>query len=179
MKKTNPLLLFRSLSIIALLFFVNGLFAQEQNNEPETPNNFWKNVQFGSGLGLGFSSGFSNISIAPSAIYNFNPKVALGAGVNFNYISAKNDYTSTVYGISTILLVNPLDQIQLSAELNQSRVNFKQTGISNLSENFWNPSLILGAGYRTGNVTFGVGYNVLKNNRYNTETLIPFVRAYF
>jgi hypothetical protein len=41
----------------------------------------WKileNVQFGGGIGLGFGSGFTDISVAPSAIYNFNEYVALG-----------------------------------------------------------------------------------------------------
>jgi hypothetical protein len=39
-------------------------------------------VQFGGGVGLGFGSNYTDISLAPSAIYNFNEYVALGLGVN-------------------------------------------------------------------------------------------------
>jgi hypothetical protein len=37
-------------------------------------------VQFGGGVGLGFGSNYTDISLAPSAIYNFNEYVALGLG---------------------------------------------------------------------------------------------------
>jgi hypothetical protein len=39
-------------------------------------------VQFGGGVGLGFGSNYTDISLAPSAIYNFNEYVALGLEVN-------------------------------------------------------------------------------------------------
>jgi len=39
----------------------------------------------------------------------------------------------------------------------------------------------LGAGYRTGNVTMGVRYNVLQDDSKNvySDALMPFVRFYF
>ena len=49
-------------------------------------NQFWKNVQFGGGIGLGFGSGYTDISLAPSAIYNFNEYVALGVGAQYKYL---------------------------------------------------------------------------------------------
>ena len=178
MKKSNLKIVLKPILAILTFLFVNGLFAQGQTNLPKPLNNFWRNVQFGGGIGLGFSSGYTDILLAPSAIYNFNPIVALGAGLNLNYVASNNYFSSFVYGISTIVLVNPIPVIQLSVGLNQSRVNYQEK-LSNYSDNYWDTSLILGAGYRTGNVTIGIGYNVLQNDRYNTEPFMPFVRAYF
>lgn len=178
MKKRVLKIVLKSILVIITFLFVNGLFAQGPTNTPKQPSPFWNNVQFGGGIGLGFSSGYTDIVLAPSALYNFNPIVALGAGVNLNYISSNNYFSSFVYGISTIVLVNPIPVIQLSVGLNQSRVNYQEK-FSNYSDNYWDTSLILGAGYRTGNVTIGIGYNVLQNDRYNTEPFMPFVRGYF
>ncbi|QBN19095.1 hypothetical protein [Flavobacterium nackdongense] len=179
MKKNHHFSLFRSLFILLFLHQFNSSVAQGPTNLPSQPSNFWKNVQFGGGLGLNFSSGYTDIFIAPSAIYNFNPTVALGAGLNLNYVASNNYYSSFVYGISTIVLVNPIPQIQLSVGLNQSRVNYQEEGFSNYSDDYWDTSLIVGAGYRTGNVTIGVGYNLLQDDRYDAEPFVPFVRAYF
>ncbi len=179
MKDNHPLVHFRSLLVLLSLFFITLLSAQGPSNTPQPPSNFWKNVQFGGGIGLNFSSGYTDIFLAPSAIYNFNPIVALGVGLNLNYVSSKNYYSSFVYGISTLVLINPIPEIQLSVGLNESRVNYQEEGFSNFSEDYWDTALILGAGYRTGNVTIGIGYNVLQNDRYDTEPFVPFVRAYF
>ena len=179
MRKNYCLALFRPLLVILFLFLSNFISAQGPNNTTKQPSNFWKNVQFGGGIGLSFSSGYTDIFLAPSAIYNFNPIVALGAGLNLNYVSSNNYYSSVVYGISTIVLINPIPEIQFSVGLNESRVNYQEEGFSNYSENYWDTSLILGAGYRTGNVTIGIGYNVLQNDRYDSEPFVPFVRAYF
>ena len=156
MKKSVLKIVLKSISVIITLLFVNGLFAQGPANTSKQTSPFWNNVQFGGGIGLGFSSGYTDILLAPSAIYNFNPIVALGAGLNLNYVVANNYFSSFVYGISTIFLINPIPVIQLSVELNQSRVNYQEK-LSNYSDNYWDTSLILGAGYRTGNVTIGIG----------------------
>jgi hypothetical protein len=179
MKKNHQLTILRSLLILTTLFSFNHISAQGQSNTPQPPSNFWKNVQFGGGIGLNFSSGYTDVFLAPSAIYNFNPIVALGAGLNLNYVASNNYYSSFVYGISTLVLVNPIPQVQLSVGLNESRVNYQEEGYSNYSEDYWDTSLILGVGYRTGNVTIGIGFNVLQNDRYDTEPFVPFVRAYF
>ncbi|WP_310558862.1 hypothetical protein [Flavobacterium sp.] len=179
MKKNHHLLLFRPFLVLLFLIVFNIISAQDPIYSPKQTSNFWKNIQFGGGIGLNFSSGYTDVFLAPSAIYNFNPIVALGAGLNFNYVASSNYYSSLVYGISTTILVNPIPEIQLSVGLNQNRVNYKEKGFSNYSEEYWDTGLILGAGYRTGNVTIGLGYNVLQNNGYDTEPFVPFVRAYF
>jgi hypothetical protein len=179
MKKKHPQPLFRTVYIILFLQFLNPVLAQGPSTVLKQSDDFWKNVQFGGGLGLNFSSGYTDIVIAPSAIYNFNPFVAAGAGLNFNYVSSNNYYSSLKYGISSIFLVNPLPQIQLSIGLNESRVNYQEEGLSNYFEDYWHTSLIVGVGYRTGNITVGISYDLIQSERYSAEPIVPFVRAYF
>ncbi len=162
---------------IITLFLFQLAFCQEPSQKSE----FWKKVQFGGGLGLGFGNNSTNISVAPSAIYNFNEKVALGLGIQYSYIRQKDFYTSHLYGGSIIGLVNPIPEVQLSAELEELRVNtdFEDPNLS--TDNFWNTALFLGAGYRTNNATIGIRYNVLHKDRNNiyTTAFMPFVRVYF
>jgi hypothetical protein len=75
-------------------------------------------VQFGGGVGLGFGSNYTDISLAPSAIYNFNEYVALGLGAQYTYLKAKK-IMLPFYGGSIIGLFNPIPVIQLSAELEE------------------------------------------------------------
>ncbi len=180
MKNNHHLTIFRSLFVLAFLFVFNPIAAQGPSNTPSPPNDFWKNVQFGGGIGLSIGSGYTDITISPSAIYNINSIVGVGTALQFGYVSAKNDYTSTIYGASLITLVNPIPEIQLSVELEEINVNtnYKYYGVS---DSFWNTALYVGAGYRTGNVTIGARYNVLfdENNSYYNDAFMPFVRVYF
>lgn len=140
---------------------------------------FSDRVHFGGSLGLSFGSGFTNIVVAPSVIYDVNQYFSAGAGIQGSYVNFKNNFESYIYGASLIALVNPIEQIQFSAELEQLRVN--TTYDNNFKDDFWNTALFLGAGYRTNNITVGVRYNVLfkeSNNVYN-EAFMPFVRVYF
>lgn len=182
MKKCTFSVLSKSIFIVIVFFFHENVIAQYQQIPPRR-NPFWEKVQFGGGLGLNFGSGYTDISIAPSAIYNFNPYVAMGLGLQASYVSSKDYYNSGIYGISFLTFVNPLPQIQLSVNLNESWVNnnYQMIGGSNHSEEFWNTALFLGAGYRTGNVTVGLAYNVLFNANDNvySDAVMPFVRAYF
>lgn len=147
------------------------------------PSEFWNHVQFGGGIGLGFGSGYTDIGIAPSAIYNVNEIFAVGTGLQFSYASSKNYYNNFVYGVNAIVLVNPIPQIQFSIGLNQSRVNYDFNAIGDVpsySQNYWATSMIVGVGYRSGNVTVGIGYNILNNDPYyDTDPIVPFVRVYF
>ncbi len=179
MKNNHHFSVFKPLFVLSFVLIFNVMDAQETQSTYKSPIDFWKNVQFGGGLGLNFSSGYTDVFLAPSAIYNINPIVAVGAGLNLNYVTSKNYFSSTIYGVSTVVLVNPIPEIQFSAELKESRVNYKEKLPSTFSENYWDTGLILGLGYRTGNVTIGVGYNVLQNSRYSAERFVPFVRAYF
>ena len=179
MKKKYFLNGYKSFLAIITLLFTTITIAQ-QSNMPQPENQFWKNVQIGGGLGLGFGSGYTDISLAPSAIYNFNEYAALGLGLQYKYLKQKGYYASNLYGGSIIGLLNPIRQIQLSAELEQLRVNVQLEGSNSGSQDFWNTALLIGAGYRSGSATIGARYNVLddKNSIYGSD-FMPFVRVYF
>jgi hypothetical protein len=179
--RKNPLLsVLKSTFIAVSVFFSCSLFAQQSSTLTQNSSVFWRNVQFGGGIGLGFGSGYTDISLAPSAIYNFNEYVALGLGVQYTYAKQKNFYTSNLYGTSIIGLFSPIKEIQLSAELEQLRVNVKMNAYNGISRDYWNTGLFLGAGYRTGNVTIGGRYNVLDDNtNIYGSAFMPFVRVYF
>ncbi len=123
MKKKHLLAILKSILIFSTLFSSGFLLAQQQTTSPKTQSDFWKKVQFGGGIGLSFGSGYTDISLAPSAIYNFNQYVALGLGAQYTYVKQKNYYASNLYGGSIIGLFNPIPEIQLSAELEELRVN--------------------------------------------------------
>lgn len=167
---------------VAFLYFIGLTLSVSAQQTPhnELKSNFWNKVQFGGGLGLGFGSGYTNISVAPSAIYNVNEYFSAGLGVQYNYLKQKDFYSSSQYGASIIGLVNPIPEIQLSVELEELRVNFKFDDGS-ISNDFWNTGLFLGAGYRAENVTVGARYNVLFNEDKGVygDALMPFVRVYF
>lgn len=177
MKKLQKLLL------ILLLFGGFQLSAQIINQEKPSnrPYDFWSHVRYGGNFGLSWSdSGFSG-TIIPSAIYEFNRHVATGVGLNFTYMNGDN-YKAFVYGGSLLAMVNPVLDLQISAELEQLRVNreFDYVG-ENFEDNFWNTGLYLGLGYIIDNFSIGVRYNVLydDNKSIYSSPLSPFVRAYF
>ena len=162
--------------ILGLLFLV-AFSASSQTS----PSNFWNDVRFGGGIGLGFSNGYFNGSIAPSAIYQVNEQFATGVSLNFNYAKFDDDRL-LAYGGSVLALYNPIPFIQLSSEWEQLRVNrtYALDG-GNLEDNYWSPALFLGIGYSNRNVTFGLRYDVLydDNKSIYTNALMPFIRLYF
>lgn len=165
----------KSTFMVIFVAFLSFNFAIAQNNMGLS-----ERVHFGGTLGLSIGSGFTNIVVAPSVIYDVNEYFSAGVGIQGSYVNFKNNFESYIYGASLIALVNPIEQIQLSAELEQLRVNTTYD-VDNFKDNFWNTALFLGAGYRTQNVTIGVRYNVLfkeRNNVYN-EAFMPFIRFYF
>lgn len=170
MKKPDFFTVCKNLLCVCALFSALPVFAQSDD----------KKFQIGGGLGLNFGSGFTDLTVAPSGIYNFNKYVAAGVGLQGSYVRVRNNYESYIYGGSLIALLAPIEQIQVSAELEQLRVNTNFTGVD-LDDNFWNTALFLGVGYRSENVTIGVRYNLLykaSNNVYS-EPFMPFIRVYF
>jgi len=178
---------FKSLSlkyIVLLAFFSLGFYnIIEAQTTTKNQSDFWQNVQFGGGIGLGFGNGFFSGSVAPVAIYNFNPYVSAGVGLNASYSSERNVFSSTVLGGSAIGLFNPYPEIQLSTEFEQLYVNrdFDENFVTNLDDSYWYPALFLGVGYRSGNVIFGVRYDVLYDNERSIQpqAWMPFVRFWF
>ena len=168
--------------LISMLFCVSSLTAQAQNNTNSNQNEFWNHVHFGGSLGLSFGDNFFSGTLAPSAIYQFNEPVALGASLSGTYNTQKDFYKSTIFGGSVIALFNPIYEIQLSAEfeeLNVSRNWDNRTGYED--ENYWYLALFLGVGYSNSNVTVGIRFDVLydKYKSIYANSWAPFVRVYF
>lgn len=181
MKKSCFKNLTKSLSFLFLIGLSFHSLAQEII-EKKQKNEFWEKVQFGGGVGLSVGSGFTDIMVAPSAIYNFNRYVATGFGLQGSIVAQKGVYNSTIYGINWITLLNPIDEIQLSVELEQVRVNNTfRNPTGTLKENFWNTAVFVGTGYTMDNLTIGLRYNLLFNKDKNvyTDAMMPFVRVYF
>lgn len=164
------------LIILVVLFSQNHLIAQQKTNY------FWSHVRFGGGIGLNIGDSFFSGTLAPSAIYEFDNTFAVGLGLNGTFDNQKNVYKSTILGGSLIGLFNIINELQLSAEFEELHVNRRYSIHSNIpDDNYWSPALFIGAGYRSGNVTFGVRYDILYDNNKSIyiDPWAPFVRFYF
>lgn len=178
MKSKTTLSIF---SLIFLFFSVQITVYAQENTPIKQPSEFWRNVRFGGGVGLAFGNNNTQISIAPSAIYQYNQYISFGPGLNFSYQKFR-DFSSTLYGISGIFLANPIPEVQLSGEVEQlfGTQEFDSIG-GNISNDVNNTALFLGAGYRYGGITIGARYNVLfdDDDGIYAEAWQPFVRVYF
>lgn len=165
--------------LLNLAFFILSIvFASAQDNK----NDFWNHVRFGGGLGLNFGDGFFSATIAPSGLYEFDNTFALGLGANVTFNNQKSFYKSRILGGSIIGLANVINEVQLSAEFEQLNVDRNYNVNLNIEDyNYWVPALFIGAGYRQGNITFGIRYDVLYDNEKSiyADAWAPFVRFYF
>jgi long-subunit fatty acid transport protein len=169
-------------TLFSLFFFIITNAQEINNDDPlKLKNEFWSKVRFGGGIGLNFSNGYTNISLAPSGIYQFNEKIAVGIGLNLNYSSRKDEFDATVLGGSLISLFNPIKELQLSVEFEQNNINYKDK-LFNTNSNYWSPALYLGAGYSIGNFgALGLRYDVLYNDDKSVygNAFLPFIRVFF
>jgi hypothetical protein len=169
---------------IIISCLLTGFFSLLSNSQniPDD-NSFWENVQFGGGIGLNFGDGFFSGALAPAALYRHNSYVSTGVGLNFQYSSQRDVFKSTVIGGSIIGLFNPYRELQFSTEFEQLYVNrdFDEQFVSNVDDSYWYPALFLGAGYRSGNITFGIRYDVLYDEKKSiqNQAWMPFVRFWF
>ena len=160
----------------AILFILSGLFAQG----PANSTSFWENVDFGGGIGLNFGNRIFNIALSPAAIYRFSDQYAVGTGFTFSYSRFDEDEL-TAYGISILNYVNPIPQIQLSAEFDQLRINRNFENFLEADDNYWLPALHLGIGYGNRHFLAGVRYDVLFDDGRSiyADPWTPFVRIFF
>ncbi len=165
------------LTTVVLVFAALACNAQG----PGAKSDFWSNVRFGGGLGLGFGSNTFNIVVTPSGIYQFNPQFAAGVGLLFNY-SEVNESSLTAFGGSILSYFNPIPAVQLSAEFEQVHVNLKEEFLGTTFEDqYWVPALFVGAGFGNRNVMVGLRYDLLYDNQKSiyVDPWMPFVRVYF
>lgn len=182
MKKNTFKTLAKSALLILFLILPSIGFSQEQTQTKAETESFWDHVQFGGGLGVAIGNDFTDITIAPSAIYNFNEYFALGTGLQYSRLKQKNFYDSNVIGANLIGLYNPIEEIQLSLELEEVHVNTTYNDLyDNVKRSFWNTGLYVGGGYRADNVTIGARFNLLfdKDKDLYGDAFMPFVRVYF
>lgn len=187
-KKASVFALAKMTATAFLLFWNVSVFSQTQQDSTHVRNDFWRRVQLGGGVGLSIGSGYTDVSIAPGAIYNLNRYVAAGIGLQGSYVRVKNEYESYIYGGSLIGLFRPIEFVQLSLELEQLRVNTsfsnlynRNSGIRYADDNFWNTALYVGVGYAVENVAIGLRYNLLfdRDKSVYSEPVMPFIRVYF
>lgn len=164
------------------LIIIFSIFCFKSTIAQDIKSDFWNHVRFGGGIGLNFGDGFFSGTIAPSGIYEFDNTFALGLGLNATFNNQKSIYKSTILGGSLIGLANVIPQLQLSVEFEQLNVDRNYNVNLNIEdENYWVPALFLGVGYRNGNITFGVRYDVLYDDEQSIyiDSWMPFVRFYF
>ena len=168
--------------LLLFMVFTFSIYGQQNNMPKAKTNAFWERVNFGGGFGLSIGNNFTNITVAPSAIYNFNDYFALGTGLQYSYLKQKNVFTSNVIGGNLIGLFNPVEEVQLSLELEQVYVNNSYQELNNNPNgNFWNTGLFVGAGYRQDNITIGARLNLLYDRDVDLygSAFMPFVRVFF
>jgi len=170
-----------TLKIVILLVICLLSFSSISAQEDKQKSDFWKNVRFGGGIGLSTGNNIFSATLAPSAIYDFDSQFSLGVTLNATYLSQKNFLKSTILGAGIISLYNPIPAIQLSGEFEQNHVSRNFNNPALIDDNYWIPSLFVGAGYSTRNVTIGVRYDVLydENKSITANAWAPFVRVYF
>ncbi len=145
--------------IIVFTFLSCTLTSFSQNQDDI--DNFWNHTRFGGGIGLSFGDGFFSGTLSPTGIYQFNSQFAAGIGLNATYNKQDNFYKSTILGGSLLGLFNPVSELQVSAEFEQLNVNRKFEDSAYEDDNYWYPALFMGIGYRSGNVTLGIRYDLL------------------
>lgn len=168
--------------ILLLLICLHGIAWVGAHAQEKKTSKFWNKVRFGGGIGLSFGNGFFSGTLAPSAIYQFDQRFALGVGLNGTYNSQKDTYSSTIVGGSLISLFNVIPEVQLSVEFEELNVNRKyDSRLALEDENYWYPALFLGAGFRSNNFTVGIRYDVLYEEEKSiyANAWMPFFRVYF
>jgi len=164
---------------ILILFFISTISLSAQiKNQTKSPT-FFDNVRYGGGIGLSFGNNFFSGTLAPNALYEVNPYLLTGVGLNLTY-SSFNDNDLFAYGGSLIAIARPLRDLQFSVEFEQLRVNRSFSSRTD-DESYWYPALFLGVGYSSGRVTFGIRYDVLydDNRSIYASAYMPFVRVMF
>ncbi|WP_194851352.1 alpha-ketoglutarate decarboxylase [Nonlabens antarcticus] len=183
--KTNSL---KNTTLSVFICIIASIICQAQTSNAD----FWNQVRYGGNLGVSFGTGYTAIQLAPQAIYQVNPFIGVGLGLNGSYVKRNFDrrdgfandnldYSSTILGGSIIGIANPIREIQLSADFEYLNVNQNFEDPQFRDDNYWVPALFLGAGYVNGPVTIGVRYDVLYDDGRSIyrNGLQPFVRVLF
>ena len=164
------------LTCLLLISTVTTLFSQNENDS------FSDHLRYGGSFNVGFGNNYTTLGIAPSVIYDFYNGFSVGMSLSYFHTKDKEfDISSNVYGGSVIALYNAFNTIQLSAELEESNVNYSGRFIPEELNSYWVTGLYLGVAYATRNFSFGLRYDVLHDDRKSIygSAISPVVRVYF
>ena len=164
---------------LGVIFLMLAAVSMAQNKSSDGFS--WDNMRYGGRFTVSFANDVFSGTISPAVIYQFNEKIAAGATVSFGYTNFKDiDVDRYNYGGSILAIYTPIQQIQLSAELEQVCINENYKRI-NLDNDYSYQALHLGAGYRMNNVVLGFRYDVLYDESTNiyASPFSPFIQVFF
>ena len=166
-----------------LLLSVNFIGINAQNKQADSTrskSSFFEDVDFGGGIQLSFGNGYTAIGVSPSAVYGFSDQWASGVSVTYLYVNENlYNFDYNIYGASTLVLYNPIEELQLNTEFEMLNVHQKNGEQKN---QYWVPAWYVGAGYAISKRgTIGLRYDILfnKDKSVYRDALTPYVKFYF
>jgi long-subunit fatty acid transport protein len=166
-----------------LLLSVNFIDIHAQNQQADSTRSkspFFEDVDFGGGIQLSFGNGYTAIGVSPSAVYGFSDQWAAGISVSYLYVNDNlYNFDYNIYGGSSLVMYNPIEELQLNTEFEMLHVNQKNSDQNN---QYWVPAWYVGAGYAISKRgTIGLRYDLLfdKDRSVYRDALTPYVKFYF
>ncbi len=166
-----------------LLLSVNFIDINAQNKQADSTrskSSFFEDLDFGGGIQLSFGNGYTAIGVSPSAVYGFSDQWASGVSVTYLYVNENlYNFDYNIYGASTLVLYNPIEELQLNTEFEMLNVHQKNGEQKN---QYWVPAWYVGAGYAISKRgTIGLRYDILfdKDKSVYRDALTPYVKFYF
>lgn len=170
---------------LLILIFFSGFSVQlisqnEQADSTRSKNSFFEDVDFGGGIQLSIGNGYTAVGLSPSAVYGFSDQWASGVSVTYLYVNENlYNFDYNIYGASTLVLFNPIEELQLNTEFEMLNVHQKNGEQKN---QYWVPAWYVGAGYAISKRgTIGLRYDILfdKDKSVYRDAITPYVKFYF
>lgn len=172
--------LFLSFILLLSVNFIDINAQNEQADSTYSKSSFFKDVDFGGGIQLSIGNGYTAVGLSPSAVYGFSDQWAAGVSVTYLYVNENlYNFDYNIYGASTLLLYNPIEELQLNSEFEMLNVLQKNGEQKN---QYWVPAWYVGAGYAISKRgTIGLRYDILfdKDKSVYRDALTPYVKFYY
>jgi long-subunit fatty acid transport protein len=172
--------LFLSFVLLLSVNFIDIYAQNEQADSTRSKSSFFEDVDFGGGIQLSFGNGYTAVGVSPSAVYGFSDQWAAGISVSYLYVNDNlYNFDYNIYGGSSLVMFNPIEELQLNTEFEMLHVNQKNSDQNN---QYWVPAWYVGAGYAISKRgTIGLRYDILfdKDRSVYRDALTPYVKFYF
>jgi long-subunit fatty acid transport protein len=172
--------LFLSFVLLLSVNFIDIHAQNEQADSTRSKSSFFEDVDFGGGIQLSFGNGYTAVGVSPSAVYGFSDQWAAGISVSYLYVNDNlYNFDYNIYGGSSLVMFNPIEELQLNTEFEMLHVNQKNSDQNN---QYWVPAWYVGAGYAISKRgTIGLRYDILfdKDKSVYRDALTPYVKFYF